>query len=157
MVKGLKILGVIVPCLVGSVLVFEPTLFDYDNHRHHAKRVASYRVYSSVEAIPMSVRSAFTADHQIEKFHMANPSAEWQSTDVVAQIGLPSFRLREVALSDSLCILVYEHGGIARGYSVEVFRLADNKATLGWKSDFTAPDRLPEIEAALERGTIVVP
>jgi hypothetical protein len=65
---------------------------------------------------------------------MAEPSAEWQATDVIGKPGLPRRRLRKVALSESFCILFYELGGRGHSYHVAVFRLSPDGATLVWRA-----------------------
>ena len=86
---------------------------------------------------------------------MAEPGAEWQSTDVVRKPGLPRRRLETVALSPSLCILFYELGGRGHSHHVVVFRFSMDDAKLVWRA---VRDRAITDPAALlmgiERGTV---
>jgi hypothetical protein len=86
---------------------------------------------------------------------MAEPGAEWQSTDVIYKPGLPRRRLGKVALSKSFCILFYELGGIGWSYHVAAFRLTQDGAKLVWGgvSFQTIPDPAGLL-TAIDKGQI---
>lgn len=94
----------------------------------------AFHIRAAVSAIPSAVRASFTKARGDEPFAMAEPSAEWQATDVIRKPGLPRRRLRKVALSESFCILFYELGGRAHSYHVAVFRLSPDGATMAWRA-----------------------
>lgn len=106
----------------------------------------SYRIFTAVSAIPMSVRTSFARAVGDQVFTMAEPGAKWQATDVVLEQGLPRRRLEAVALSDSFCILFYEVGGRGHSYQLSVFRLSKDGAELAWRairqSDVTRPAQI---------------
>ena len=70
---------------------------------------------------------------------MAEPGANWQATDVIMEQGLPGRRLQKVLVSPSLCVLLYQTGGIAMTFRVAIFRIAGSGATLAWAGYTRAP------------------
>ena len=65
---------------------------------------------------------------------MAEPGSwPWNATDVILD-GLPRRRLKVVAASESLCLVFYEHGGIAKTDDIAAFRLSGNGAHSIWHS-----------------------
>jgi hypothetical protein len=106
-----------------------------DDVRVSLKDARAFRIRAAVSAIPSAVRASFTkARDDDEPFAMAEPSAEWQATDVIRKPGLPRRRLTKVALSESFCILFYELGGRGHSYHVVIFRLSPDGATLVWRA-----------------------
>jgi len=71
-----------------------------------------FRSFGSVSAIPESVRAAFARAVHDDSFEMAEPGAEWQSTDTIGEGNLPKRRLQTDDVSSNLLVLFYEHGGI---------------------------------------------
>jgi hypothetical protein len=102
-----------------------------------------FRVMYRVSDIPNSVKIAFSKaiqkSTQDDVFSMAEPGAwPWNATDVIRK-GLPSRRLKAVAVSDSLCLVFYEHGGFAKSDDLAAFRLSNDGVRAIWHSSF-APD-----------------
>lgn len=86
---------------------------------------------------------------------MAEPQAEWQSTDVIYKLGLSRRRLGKVALSKSFCILFYERGGIAWSYHIVVFRLVQDKAKLVWgAASFQTVADPASLLSAIDKGQV---
>jgi hypothetical protein len=82
-----------------------------DDLRASLKDAKAFHVHAAVSSIPAAVRASFAKARGDEPFAMAEPSAEWQATDVIRKPGLPRRRLGKVALSESFCILFYELSG----------------------------------------------
>ena len=102
-----------------------------------------FRIMHRVSDIPNSVKFAFGGatqkSSQEDVFSMAEPGAwPWNVGDAIRD-GLPRRRLKAVALSESLCLVFYEHGGLAKSDDIAAFRLSDNGARAIWHS-FIAPD-----------------
>jgi hypothetical protein len=115
----------------------------------------AFQISAAVSAIPNSVRTSFAKAAGEKSFSMAEPGAEWQSTDVVYKLALPHRRLGHVALSKSFCILFYERGGRGWSYHVAVFRLAQNDAKLLWSG--SAFQKVPDpagLLIAIKKGQI---
>ena len=110
--------------------------------------------FVAVSAIPDAVRVAFAAETG-EPFAMAEPGAEWQATDVVADEALPRRRLDMVATSKTHCFLFYELGGFTQSRHVAVFRLDEDGADLVWRAVRDASVRRPtDILRAIGRGAL---
>jgi hypothetical protein len=105
-----------------------------DDVRVSLKDARAFRIRAAVSAIPSAVRVSFTKARDGEPFAMAEPSADWQATDLIRKPGLPRRRLGKVAQSESFCILSYELDGRAHSYHVAVFRLSSDGATLVWRA-----------------------
>jgi hypothetical protein len=101
----------------------------------------NFRIMYRVSDIPKSVQTIFAnaiqESDQEDLFLMAEPGAwPWNVGDAIID-GLPRRRLIAVALSESHCIVYYEHGGRAKSNDVAVFRLSDNGARAIWHSSRT--------------------
>ncbi len=97
-----------------------------------------FRIMHRVADIPNSVKIAFARatqkSTQEDEFSMAEPGAwPWNVGDVILD-GLPRRRLKAVALSESLCLVFYEHGGFAKSDDIAAFGLSGNGARAIWHS-----------------------
>jgi hypothetical protein len=102
-----------------------------------------FRVAYRVSDIPNAVKIAFAKATQKSTeegvFSMAEPGAwPWSVGDAILD-GLPRRRLKAVAMSESLCLVFYEHGGFAKSDDIAAFRLSGNGARAIWHSSL-APD-----------------
>ena len=93
---------------------------------------SDFHVYRSLDNVSGSVRSAFAKAAGEESFSMAEPNGRWEATDVIRDPQLPRRRLSSIALGGELCLLFYEHGGIARNDNIAVFRIARDHAEPIW-------------------------
>ena len=104
-----------------------------------------FRIMYRVSDIP-EFREDFSAfaratqkSTQEDVFSMAEPGAwPWSVGDAILD-GLPRRRLKAVAVSESLCLVFYEHGGFAKSDDIAAFGLSGNGARAIWHS-FLAPD-----------------
>jgi hypothetical protein len=104
---------------------------------------AKFRVTHQVADIPDSVKSAFAKETQKSSnedgFSMAEPgSLPWNVGDALVP-GLPRRRLKAVAVSETLCLVFYEHGGFGKTADVAAFRLSEKEARAVWHSS-VSPD-----------------
>ena len=97
-------------------------------------KASDFTVQTDVSAIPASVRSAFVKTAHEGQVGMAQPGARWQATDMIAERGLPRFRLSSVALSKSLCILFYEEGGFGWSFHTDVLQTTPAGAEIIWSA-----------------------
>ena len=98
------------------------------------EQTKDFQSFSSVSAVPESVRDAFARAVRDSEFAMAEPGAKWQVTDVILEGGLPWRRLQAGAVSSDFLVIFYEHGGIAHSYHVCVFRMKVGSAQLVWRA-----------------------
>ena len=102
-----------------------------------------FRIMYRLSDIPNSVKIAFAKatqkSTQEDAFSMAEPGAwPWNAGDAILG-GLPRRRLRAVAQTESVCLIFYEHGGIAKSDDVAAFRLSGSEARAIWHSSL-GPD-----------------
>lgn len=79
---------------------------------------------ASVGSLPKSVRSRIP--------EMSNPGGSFDATDVVILPGTPARRLVFGGISDRYCLVHYEYGGIAHGYTTALFALSGNQSIPLW-------------------------
>ena len=77
----------------------------------------------SVQALPGSVRT------RIPK--MSNPGGRFEASDV-GPFDAPRRRLIFGGISDRYCLVHYEYGGIAHGYTTALFALSGNQSIPLW-------------------------
>jgi hypothetical protein len=77
--------------------------------------------FNAVSAIPGSIKKAFTAATHGAEFAMADPTDEYQATDVIVQPDLPIRRLLFVGHCGNRWIVHYERGGFAHSYDAMIF------------------------------------
>ncbi len=94
--------------------------------------IKKLQLIARTEALPSPVRNEFARAAHSKTFRMADPGQEYQVTDVVAKEGLPSRRFIFAGLTNDLCVLHYEHGGIGHGYDLVLFHLSGGKARFVW-------------------------
>ncbi len=121
-----------------------------------------FKILTSVEQLPASVKTAFAALAHQSKFEMADPSRDFQLTDVITHEGLPRRRLIFAGISDRDCFIHYEMGGYGHSFYVVVFSRASSGATFIWGKALSKPVRdLAELKSAgndphdLSKGSLV--
>jgi len=92
-----------------------------------------------VEDLPAGVRSGW---------HLAEPGAKWNATDTVSDATLPFSRLIFAACTGALCLVHYEHGGIAHTVNVVALARSGDRWTRIWRASGSQPARdLGELRA----------
>jgi hypothetical protein len=110
-----------------------------------AENVMFTAVYE-VKLLPEAVRN--------EIGDLAEPGANFQSTDVIRGKRLPSRRLIFAGLSAKYSIVYYERGGIAYGLLVAVLERSNGKTKVIWVSNAGRMANLRELKTALEAGKL---
>ena len=117
------------------------------------EQTKDFQSFSSVSAVPKTVRVEFSRAVRDSAFAMAEPGAKWQATDAIRESGLPWRRLRAGAISSDFLVIFYEFGGIAHSYHVCVFRMTADSAQLVWRA---APPKgvvsLDALKSAIQSG-----
>jgi hypothetical protein len=82
-----------------------------------------FDVVTSVRGLPLGVREALQALFKTPSLDIAEPGAEFQSTDVMVTPKLPSRRLVAAGCSgDHHCLVYYERGGFAHTWHAALFQ-----------------------------------
>ena len=90
----------------------------------------NFTVVNKVPDIPGPVLGILLGNKSFDT--MADPGQPFQETDVVIGKPLPFRRLIFAARSANYCLVYFEHGGIAYGTEVSLYRLSDPKVVLVW-------------------------
>lgn len=118
--------------ICGSIVAFAAVEHLPADLRAALEQAENFKPFSSVSAIPESVRASFARETRDKSFAMAEPGTKWQVTDVVLEEGLPWRRLQAGMASPTFLVLFYERGGIGHSYHVCVFRLSGGGAQIAW-------------------------
>jgi len=115
----------------------------------------NFQSFSSVSAIPESVRATFAIAMRDSSFAMAEPGAKWQATDAIVENDLPWRRLQAGAVSPDFLVLFYEHGGIGHSYHVCVFYVTADGAQLVWRASRPKTAlNLDDLNRAIRSGVV---
>jgi hypothetical protein len=88
--------------------------------RAHVKN-DQFQTVTSIRGLPLGVRDALQTLFGSSGLDIAEPGAEFQTTDVVSKPQLPIRRLVAAGCSSDHCLVYYEHGGIAHTWQVALF------------------------------------
>jgi hypothetical protein len=88
--------------------------------RAHVKN-DRFQTVTSIRGLPLGVRDALEMLFGSSGLDIAEPGAEFQTTDVVSKPDLPIRRLVAAGCSSDHCLVYYEHGGIAHTWQVALF------------------------------------
>jgi hypothetical protein len=88
--------------------------------RAHVKN-DRFQTVTSIRGLPLGVRDALQTLFGGSDLDIAEPGAEFQTTDVVSTPKLPIRRLVAAGCSTDHCLVYYEHGGIAHTWQVGLF------------------------------------
>jgi hypothetical protein len=80
-----------------------------------------FTILTSVERLPIQVKTGFAALLHRATFEMADPDQDFQVGDVITRPGLARRRLIFAGISDTNCFLHYEMGGRAHSFYLVVF------------------------------------
>jgi len=86
---------------------------------------------------------------------MADPGQPFQETDVVMGRPLPFRRLIFAARSKNYCLVYFEHGGIAYGTAVALYRLSDPNVVPVWHARMreSGPSKtLSSLQSEISKG-----
>jgi len=80
-----------------------------------------FGIVTSIRGLPLGVRAGLQTLFGSQTLDIAEPGAEFQSGDVIANSKLPARRLVAAGCSYDHCLVYYERGGIAPGWRVALF------------------------------------
>ncbi len=87
---------------------------------------------TSIRGLPLGVREALQSLFGSSTLDIAEPGAEFQSTDVVVNPKLPNRRLVAAGCSSDHCLVYYERGGIAHTWQVALFHWTPAETRVDW-------------------------
>ena len=114
-------------------------------------------VVTSVRGLPLGVRDALQVLFGSQTLDIAEPGAEFQTTDVIGN-ELPIRRLVAAGCSLDHCLVYYERGGIAHTWQVALFHWTPKATRFEWGA--AAPGGLKTIDDvrnAVMSGAIKTP
>ena len=91
-----------------------------------------FEIVTSIRGLPLGVREALQTLFGSQSLDIAEPGAEFQATDVVANPKLPSRRLIAAGCSRDHCLVYYERGGDARAWRAALFRWTPEGTGFEW-------------------------
>jgi hypothetical protein len=111
--------------------------------RAHLKN-ERFGIVTSIRGLPLGVREALQTLFGSPSLDIAEPGAEFQATDVVANPKLPSRRLVAAGCSSDHCLVYYERGGVAHAWHVTLFHWTPAATRFEWGG--VAPGNLATID-----------
>jgi hypothetical protein len=91
-----------------------------------------FGIVTSIRGLPLGVRDGLQTLFGSEALDIAEPGAEFQVTDVVADPKLPIRRLVAAGCSTDHCLVYYERGGIAHTWQVALFHWTPATTRFEW-------------------------
>jgi hypothetical protein len=109
-----------------------------------------FQIVTSIRGLPLGVRDGLQRLFGSQTLDIAEPGAEYQSTDVIGS-ELPIRRLVAAGCSTDHCLVYYERGGIAHTWQVALFHWTPAATRFEWGA--IAPGGLATIDAV--RGAVL--
>jgi hypothetical protein len=81
---------------------------------------SDFMIVTDVRALPSSVLQTFTEEGG-SRLLMANPGQKFEVTDVISDASVPRERLIFAGVAGDKCFVLYEKGGYAHSYILEIF------------------------------------
>jgi hypothetical protein len=103
-----------------------------------------FGIVTSIRGLPLGVRIGLQALWGSLELDIAEPGAEFQVTDVIADPKLPTRRLVAAGCSTDHCLVYYERGGIAHTWHVAMFHWTPTETRFEWGG--IAPGGLASID-----------
>lgn len=127
-----------------------------ETQRAHVKG-DRFQVVTAVRGLPLGVRDGLQKLFGTPTLDIAEPGAEYQTTDVIGS-ELPIRRLVAAGCSQDHCLVYYERGGIAHTWQVALFHWTPAATRFEWGAiapgGFTTID---DVRKAVLSGTIKTP
>jgi hypothetical protein len=101
-------------------------------------------IVTSLRGLPLGVREALQTLFGSRSLDIAEPGADFQSTDVIVTPKLPIRRLAAAGCSVNYCLVYYERGGFAHTWRVVLFHWTPDATRFEWGA--SAPGGLATIE-----------
>jgi hypothetical protein len=99
--------------------------------RGHVQR-EQFGIVTSIRGLPLGVREALQKLFATPSLDIAEPGAEFQATDVIANPRLPIRRLISAGCSIDHCLVYYERGGFAHERYALLFRWTPAETRVEW-------------------------
>jgi hypothetical protein len=125
--------------------------------RNHVKD-GRFQIVTSIRGLPIGVRDGLQTLFGSQSLDIADPSAEFQVTDVVVNPKLRIRRLVAAGCTIEYCLVYYERGGGAHTWHVALFHWTPAATRFEWGG--TAPGDLTTIDdvrSAILSGVIKGP
>jgi hypothetical protein len=103
-----------------------------------------FGIVTSIRGLPLGVRDELQRLFGSQTLDIADPGAEFQTTDIVVDPKLPTRRLVAAGCTIEYCLVYYERGGRARTWHVGLFHWTPAETRLEWGG--TAPGGLATID-----------
>lgn len=103
-----------------------------------------FGIVTSVRGLPLGVRNELQAMFGSQTLDIAEPGAEFQVTDAIANPSLPGRRLIAAGCSTEYCLVYYERGGSAHTWHVALFHWTPAATRFEWGG--SAPGGLTTID-----------
>jgi len=108
-----------------------------------------------VRDLAPSAREALRSLFEADSLEMADPGAEFQSTDAIVTPSLPVRRLIAAGCSRDHCLIHYERGGISHSYQIVLLALSKEGARPQWGGSTSgAIAGLAELKAQVVEGRV---
>ena len=120
-----------------------PTVALSEALRAHVKN-ERLEIVTSIRGLPLGVRDGLQALFGSQALDIAEPGADFQTTDVVGTPKLPIRRLVAAGCSTDHCLVYYERGGIAHTWRVTLFHWTPEATRFEWGG--AAPGGLATID-----------
>ena len=111
--------------------------------RDHVKE-GRFWIVTSIRGLPIGVRDGLQTLFGSKTLDIAEPTAEFQVTDVIVNPKLPLRRLVAAGCTMDYCLIYYERGGGAHTRHVALFHWTPAATRFEWGG--TAPGRLATID-----------
>ena len=102
-----------------------------------------FDIVTSIRGLPLGVRDELRTLFHSQTLDIAEPGAEFQVTDAVANPKLPIRRLVAAGCTMTYCLVYYERGGVAHTWHVALFHWTPTATRFEWGG--TAPGGLATI------------
>ena len=111
--------------------------------RAHVQK-QTFAIVTSIRGLPLGVRSGLEKLFGSGGLDIAEPGAEFQSSDEIINPRLPNRRLVAAGCSYEYCLVYYERGGTPRIWRVALFHWTPEATRFEWGG--TAPAGLKTID-----------
>jgi hypothetical protein len=91
-----------------------------------------FQIVTSIRGLPLGVREELQTLFGTSTLDIAEPDAEFQTTDAVGDTKLPNRRLVAAGCSMAYCLVHYERGGAAHTWHVALFHWTPAQTRLEW-------------------------
>jgi hypothetical protein len=107
-----------------------------------------FGIVTSIRGLPLGVRDGLQTLFGSQGLDIAEPGAEFQATDAIANPKLPPRRLVAAGCSTDHCLVYYERGGATRTWRVALFHWTPDATRFEWGA--IAPGGLATIDDVRE-------